>query len=66
MTGRDWRERSARMSERKAQPGASFAAAAISGKEAEPWRAGIVGWFNPQPLEHMSEYLLRLGQAQRI
>ena len=33
------------MSERKAQPEASYAAAAISGKEAEPWRVGIAGWF---------------------
>jgi hypothetical protein len=38
------------MSEREAQPGASFAAA-ISGKEAEPWRVGIVGWFNLQALQ---------------
>jgi hypothetical protein len=46
LTGRGWRDLSARMSERKVQPEASFAAAAISGKEAEPWRVGIVGWFN--------------------
>ena len=45
MTGRGWRGLSARMSERKAQPEASFAAAAISGKEAEPWRVGIADWF---------------------
>ena len=50
MTGRGWRDLSARMSERKAQPEASFAAAAISGKEAEPWRVGILGWFNLQVL----------------
>ena len=51
MTGRGWRGLSARMSERKAEPEASFAAAAISGKEAEPWRVGIVGWFNLQALQ---------------
>ncbi len=39
---------SARMSERKAKPEASFAAAAISGKEADPWRVGIAGWFTVQ------------------
>ena len=33
------------MSERKAKPEASYAAAAISGKEAEPWRGGIARWF---------------------
>ena len=51
MTGRGWRDLSARMSERKAQPEASFAAAAISGKGAEPWRVGILGWFNLQALQ---------------
>jgi len=45
LTGRGWRELLARMSERKAKPEASFAAAAIRGKEAEPWRAGIARWF---------------------
>ena len=44
MTGRGWRGLSASMFERKAQPGASYAAAAISGKEAEPWRVGIARW----------------------
>jgi hypothetical protein len=44
LTGRGWRGFSARMSERNAEPEASFAAAAISGKEAEPWRAGIARW----------------------
>jgi len=33
------------MFERQAEPEASFAAAAISGKEAEPWRVDIAGWF---------------------
>ena len=53
MTGRGWRELSARMFERQAEPEASFAAAAISGKEAEPWRVDIVIWFIaeiPEPL----------------
>ena len=46
LTERGWRELSVRMSERKAKPEASFAAAAINGKEADPWRVGIVGWFD--------------------
>ena len=47
------------MSERKAEPEASFAAAAISGKEAEPWRAGIVGW--EAGLSHCSDLAWPIG-----
>ena len=47
------------MSERKAEPEASFAAAAINGKEAEPWRAGIVGW--DAGLLHCIDLALQIG-----
>ena len=66
MTGRGWRGLSARMSERKAKPEASFAAAAISGKEAEPWRVGIVGWLNSMHfrlLDDIDAYGVRLCES---
>jgi len=51
------------MFERKAKPEASYAAAAISGKEAEPWRVGIGCGFQLQALQHSSLHLRRLDQT---
>jgi hypothetical protein len=66
LTGRGWRGLSARMSERKAEPRASFAAAAISGKEAEPWRVGIVDWFCLHVEEPQERASRHLGQTLGI
>jgi len=66
LTARDWRDLSARMSEQKAKPEASFAAAAISGKEADPWRGGIVGWLNFRVQEGWYDFRVATAYLKQV